>query len=92
MVFGPEEGFVFADDHAGNLVEKDGSAAHRARGEGGIKGAFAVDGRGEATGVFEGIYFPVEHGATLLDALVVATTDDFPIADDDAADGDSTFV
>jgi hypothetical protein len=44
-----------------------------------------------ATGVLEGIHFTVEDGVVLLDALVVAATDDFVVNDDDGADGDATF-
>ena len=90
-VFLSLEGDIFADHHAGDLVEQDGAGAHGARGQGGVEGAFGVDGGGQAAGVFEGVHLAVEDGAALLDAAVVAPANDLSLMDEDRADGDAAF-
>ena len=91
VFFGALEGFVFADDDAGDAVEKDGAAAHGAGGEGGVDGAFPVDGGGLPACVFEAVHFGVVDGAAVLDAPVVASADDLAAMDEDGADGDAAF-
>jgi hypothetical protein len=46
-----------------------------------------VNGSGEAAGVFEAIHLGVMNHAAVLDALVVAASDDFSLAHEDGADG-----
>ncbi len=88
--FGALEGDVFADDDFGDFVEERGTRAHGTGGEGGVEGAASVDVGGETAGVLEAIHFGVVDDRAVLDALVVAATDDGVIADEDGADGDAT--
>lgn len=84
------EGDVFADDDFGDFVEERGARAHEAGGEGGVEGAAGVDIGGETAGIFEAIHFGVVDDAAVLDALVVAATDDGVVADENGANGDAT--
>lgn len=88
--FGALEGDVFADDDFWDFVEERSARAHGAGGEGGVEGASGVNVGREAAGVFEAIHFGVMDDAAVLDALVVATTDDGVIADENRADGNAT--
>lgn len=92
VILGAEEGLVFANDDPWDFIEQYGTGAHRAGGKGGVDGAVPVNGRGETPGVFQGIHFPMEDGAAILDAAVAAPADDFPIMDEDATDGNAPLA
>ena len=91
MVLGAEKGPVLADDDAGDFVEDDGAAAHRAGRERGIHRRALVNGGGEAAGVAQAVHFAMVDGAAGLDAAVVALADDFAVADQDGTDRDAAF-
>ena len=90
VFLGALEGFVFADDDAGDAIEQRSPAAHGTWRECGIEDALAIDTCGKATGVFEAVHLGVMDHAPLLLALVVATADDVSVVDKDGADGDAT--
>ena len=91
MIFLTHEGLVFAHDDFWNAVKKDGTAAHGAGGQGGVELAVAVDFSRLSSGILKGVHFAVENGAVFLNAPIVSAPDDFPLVDDDATDGDSSF-
>src|SRR5689334_14645196 len=69
--FFADERAVLADDYLPDPVEEDGAAAHRARRQGGVHHALAVDGSGVTAGALERVHLAVQHGAAQLDASIV---------------------
>ena len=68
------ESCVLANDNYRNTVEKNGTAAHRARRECCVELAFSVHSSRLASGVFKCVHFAMKDNASLLDPLVVTTT------------------
>src|ERR1043166_10077377 len=83
IILGSLEGDIFADNDAGNSVEQNGAAAHRAGREGRINNAPLINRRALSAGILEAIHFTMAYDAAVLHALIVAASDYFSIADQD---------
>lgn len=83
------EGLVFTHNDVRDFIEQRGAAAHGAWRERGIQSASLINGRLLAARVFEAVHLGVVDDAALLDALVVAASDDFAVAHEHGTDGDA---
>lgn len=83
---------ILTDDYFGNTVEQGRARTHGAGGQRGVEGAFPINRRGESSRVFQCVHLGMEHGAVFLNAAVVTTPEDFPVVDQDAANGDASLI
>lgn len=92
LFFRSLEGDIFPDDNTGNPIQQNRARAHGAGRQCRKNCAARVDGCLLAPGIFQTIHLGVMDHTAELDALVMATTDDLPIADQHRADGNAAFA
>ncbi len=92
MRFGTGEGPVLADHDTGDVVQQHGARAHVAGRQRRIQRRSAVVGGAEAPGLLQAVHLGMQHGAALLDALVVAAADDRAVDDEHRPDRDAAGV
>src|SRR5262249_26658179 len=91
VLLGAEEGPIFANHHARDLVKDDSAAAHRARRERRVNRAGLVDARGQPAGVAQAVHLAVIDRAAGLYAAVMAAPDNAAFVHQDGADGNAAF-
>lgn len=88
----PHEGLVLPHDNPLDAVQQTGTSAHRAGRQGGVHGTVLVGLAGKTTGVLQAQGLPVQGGRALLNALVVATTQNGTVLGNQrSTDGDTTL-
>src|SRR5439155_26576209 len=87
----PLESQILPDHDAWDFVQQGRAAAHRAGGEGRVKGATLIDRSLKPSGVFQAIHLSVMDDAAALHALVMAASDNLALAHQRRTDWDAAF-
>ena len=82
---------IFADDNARDFVKQRGAAAHRTGRQRRVKRATGINRGLEPARILQTIHFRVVDDTPLLDTLIVAASDDFPVTYQNRPDGDAAL-
>ena len=91
QVFLPDERPVLAHDHPRDAVEQNGAAAHRARRQGGVQRALAIDVRRPATGTFQRVHLAVQDDTASLHPPIATLPENVSVVHQHGADGNAAL-